>query len=370
MPVPVVVTVEDDLRRNRLTVAFRLPLTVPHLVLLVPLSLAAAVATVAGWFAALALGRLPDRIAGFLGATPGYAARVSGYLMFLTDRYPPFAWHDTAHPVRVRLPAAGPLNRWAVLFRPVLTVPVAVVQALVAAGWCVSSVVIWLTVLATGRIPRPAFLATLAALRYAMRYDAYTTLRVPTYPWGLFGDQAAATDDDSPGAGRHGAPLRLGPAASALLAGFLLLGAAAEAVAVAVPSSTGAGTSRSTLLDALDAAHATLGRSIDRFQSEAKTCRSAPEQLPCIQAADARLASAFRDFDSRTFPLDYPDSAVAPAQHLDDVTVQLADALDQLSSAGSATAYATISRQRQVAALGDRFDQAYDTLVATLRGTG
>ena len=57
---PVAVTLgDDDLRRSRLAVFFRLLLALPHLVWLVLWSVAALVVIVVGWFAALAVGRLP-----------------------------------------------------------------------------------------------------------------------------------------------------------------------------------------------------------------------------------------------------------------------------------------------------------------------
>ena len=52
--------------QNRLTVFFRALLLIPHFIVLFVLSIVAFFATVAGWFAALVLGRLPDPIAEFL----------------------------------------------------------------------------------------------------------------------------------------------------------------------------------------------------------------------------------------------------------------------------------------------------------------
>src|SRR5690349_6413642 len=52
--------------RNRLTVAFRIILVIPHLIVLVFLGFAAAVVTLISWFAVLFTGRWPDGMRGFV----------------------------------------------------------------------------------------------------------------------------------------------------------------------------------------------------------------------------------------------------------------------------------------------------------------
>src|SRR6185437_6840283 len=56
---PISMRVSDPLRRSRLTVFFRLPLTFPHLVWLTLWSVAAFFAAVASWLATLARGTSP-----------------------------------------------------------------------------------------------------------------------------------------------------------------------------------------------------------------------------------------------------------------------------------------------------------------------
>ena len=62
-PVEVLIDFGEPMRQSRVTVAFRALLTVPHLVVLIVLGLISVLLAIIGWFAALALGRLPRWIA-------------------------------------------------------------------------------------------------------------------------------------------------------------------------------------------------------------------------------------------------------------------------------------------------------------------
>src|SRR5215475_2007759 len=189
-PVPPVLLVERAERRNRLAVAFRLLLLLPQVIVLWVLALVGLFVLVAGWFAALALGRLPEPIARYLCRFIGYTTRVYAYGMLLTDQYPPFGFSAQDYPVKIEL-APGRLNRLAVLFRLFLAIPASVVANVALYGWTVASFVIWLVALVAGRVPAPLFDATTAVLRYNMRYYAYNWLVTAAYPWGLFGDRPA-----------------------------------------------------------------------------------------------------------------------------------------------------------------------------------
>jgi Domain of unknown function (DUF4389) len=183
-PVQPALVVERVERRGRLSVAFRLLLVLPQVVVLYVLLLVGLVAVVVGWFAALVLGRLPEPIARYLCHLTRYTTRVYAYSWLLTDRYPPFRFSAQGYPVQVEL-APGRLNRLAVLFRLFLAIPASILAGLVVAGWSVAAFVIWLLVLVAGRVPGSLFDATTAVLRYNMRTTAYTWLVTAAYPWGL-----------------------------------------------------------------------------------------------------------------------------------------------------------------------------------------
>jgi hypothetical protein len=77
--------------RNRLTVAFRIILVIPHLIVLAVLGLAAFVAVVIAFFAVLFTGRWPDGLRTFVVGVIRWATRVNAYFLLLTDEYPPFS---------------------------------------------------------------------------------------------------------------------------------------------------------------------------------------------------------------------------------------------------------------------------------------
>ncbi|MGH3264661.1 MAG: DUF4389 domain-containing protein, partial [Trebonia sp.] len=191
-PGPVRVAIAAPAPQRRATVAFRAILAVPHLVVLEVLAIVALVVMVLGWFGALVLGRLPGFAAGYLSGYLRLSARVSAYLLLLTGQYPPFAFDDDAYPVRVAV-GAGRLRRPAVLFRFVLSVPAAIVSALLGFGTLILVVFAgWPTALITGKLPGPLHQALASALRYNLRATGYLSLLTDTYPAGLFGDPPVA----------------------------------------------------------------------------------------------------------------------------------------------------------------------------------
>ncbi|WP_329285112.1 DUF4389 domain-containing protein [Streptomyces sp. NBC_00691] len=209
-------------QQRRWTVLLRWLLLLPQFVVVALLSFVAFFVTIAGWFSALVLGRLPDPIASFLGSVLAYQTRVSAGAALLVDRYPPFAFDAPDYPVRIEL-RATPLNRLAVLFRLFLMIPAAVVSSLAQSGWFAVSWVFWLIGIILGRLPEPVFGATAAVVRYRMRLAAYAMMLTPVYPKGLLGDAPEAASQPAYSATR---PLRLGTGAQVLVWLFLLLGLA------------------------------------------------------------------------------------------------------------------------------------------------
>jgi len=55
---PIGLIVDDDLRRNRLTVFFRLLLAIPQLIWLAVWGIAVAILVIVGWFAAVFIGQI------------------------------------------------------------------------------------------------------------------------------------------------------------------------------------------------------------------------------------------------------------------------------------------------------------------------
>lgn len=221
--------------QNRLTVAFRLVLVIPQLVVMACLAIAAMVVQILGWFAALVMGRLPSWAQRYLCAYLAYNTRVNAYRYLLVDRYPPFhlAYDVPNYPVRIEV-HPGRLNRLSVLFRAVLAIPAMMVAVVLGTGWELCAFFLWLAVLVTGRTPLPMFGAVASVLRYGLRFLSYVMLLTSAYPRGVRGDAPAATaranqtTDEASAETRFGRggtrPLRLTNGARRLLIVFVVLG--------------------------------------------------------------------------------------------------------------------------------------------------
>ncbi|MQY02674.1 DUF4389 domain-containing protein [Actinomadura macrotermitis] len=209
---------EGPAEQSRATVFFRVLLAIPHFIVLIFVAIAANLALIAGWFAALFTGRLPQGIADFLTGYLAWSTRLNSYVYLMIDDYPPFSLEAHAYPVRIEV-RPGELNRLAVLFRIFLMIPAVIVLNVVASGWAFAGFVIWLVVLVKGRMPQALFEATAAVLRYTTRFGAYGMMLSSAYPKGLFGDEEGSGPRVT-----STRPLVLGPPARNLVILFIVLG--------------------------------------------------------------------------------------------------------------------------------------------------
>lgn len=77
--------------RNRLTVAFRVFLALPHIIVLWLLGFAWGFATLVAWVSILFTGRYPEGLYRFAVGMLRWNTRVEAYLLLLHDEYPPFS---------------------------------------------------------------------------------------------------------------------------------------------------------------------------------------------------------------------------------------------------------------------------------------
>lgn len=77
--------------RNRLTVAFRIILAIPHLIVLTFLGIAWGITSIIAWFAILFTGRFPEGLSRFGVGVLQWNIRVEAYVLLLHDEYPPFS---------------------------------------------------------------------------------------------------------------------------------------------------------------------------------------------------------------------------------------------------------------------------------------
>jgi hypothetical protein len=82
---------QRDAPRNRVSVAFRIILVIPHLIAIALLGIAWGMTSVIAWFAILFTGRFPEGLYRFGVGVLQWNIRVEAYLLLLHDDYPPFS---------------------------------------------------------------------------------------------------------------------------------------------------------------------------------------------------------------------------------------------------------------------------------------
>jgi hypothetical protein len=201
---PFTVTVEPLLKnRNRLTVAFRLILAIPHLIIVGGIGLGAAysnsgssvswggetgllglvavILSIISWFTLVIAGQHILGIRQFTHFYLRWRVRALAYEMLLEDRYPPFGDADYPATIAVTDPA-GPRDRLTIGLRLILGIPHFIVLFFLVFGWWLTALVSWLLILFTGEYPSGLYEFGVGVLRWLLRVEAYMLLMVDEYP--------------------------------------------------------------------------------------------------------------------------------------------------------------------------------------------
>jgi len=203
---PVRISIEDDLSRTRLTVFFRLLITIPHFIWLFLWGIAAFFALIANWFATLVRGTPPPSLHGFLSRYVRYTTRVYAFLYLAADPFPDFDGDPARrYPVDLELPPPEPQRRAVTFFRLFLAIPAFVMATTLLGGgggsasgrsrggrvWnasangglgAISAFFGWFASLARGRMPRGLRDATVWGIGYNAQVYAYLALITDRYP--------------------------------------------------------------------------------------------------------------------------------------------------------------------------------------------
>lgn len=178
---PVHLRVDDDLSRSRLTVFFRVLLTIPHVLVLALFVLVAVVLLLVGWIVALFAGRVPDGIHNLLARTLRYSTHVTAYVYLLADPFPPFGGRE-AYAVDLEVDSPEPQSRLTVLFRAFLAIPALIIASVLGNLLGVLGFLGWFVCLALGRMPEGMRNLGAFCLRYSMQTYAYLFLLTKRYP--------------------------------------------------------------------------------------------------------------------------------------------------------------------------------------------
>ncbi len=180
---PVRLNVEDDLRRSRLTVFFRLLLALPHFVWITLWWVAATLAVIAAWIVALIIGRPPAALHRFLSAFVRYASHLTAYAALTANPFPGFTGAAGSYPVDPDLPPPERQRRLVTLFRLFLAFPALAVSGALGVILLFGAFLGWFVSLALGRMPRSLRDAQAYSLRYSAQVSAYLLLVTDRYPY-------------------------------------------------------------------------------------------------------------------------------------------------------------------------------------------
>ncbi len=195
---PIRLTIDDDLRRSRLTVFFRLLLALPHIVFFFAWTTAVQSAVVLAWFWTLVTGVLPEFLHRFLTSWIRYGFHLGAYLHLVASPFPGFLG-ASGYSVDLILPAQPERQRrLTIFFRGFLALPALLVAAVLAgfanggptlswltfgAGLAGTVALLgWFVALALGRMPQGMRDLGAYSLGYGAQAFAYLFLVTGKYP--------------------------------------------------------------------------------------------------------------------------------------------------------------------------------------------
>jgi hypothetical protein len=178
---PINLLVTDDLRRNRLTVFFRLFLAIPHYIWLTLWSFAVALVVIVAWVVGLVAGRVPEGLHSFMAAYARYYTHLDAYLWIAADPYPGFTG-SPGYPVDVEIAPAAAQNRLTIFFRLLLAIPAAIVMNVLQNVAWVVAILAWFYALFTGQASKGMRDLQAYCLRYQAQTLGYLLLLTERYP--------------------------------------------------------------------------------------------------------------------------------------------------------------------------------------------
>jgi hypothetical protein len=180
---PIRMRVDDDLRRSRLTVFFRLLLAIPHFVWLSIWGFAAFAVAIINWLVTLIAGKSPNALHRFLAAYVRYQAHVYAYLFVIANPFPGFTGTEGTYPIDLEIDPPERQNRWKTLFRSILALPAFLLAYPLSFLVGFVAVFLWFCGLFLGRAPEGLRNLGAYILRYFAQMYGYFYLLTDRYPY-------------------------------------------------------------------------------------------------------------------------------------------------------------------------------------------
>ncbi len=175
--------------RNRTTVAFRIILAIPHLIVASLWRELCELLAVIQWFIVVFTGKRNPGIWNLQQSYLYYNCRVIGYVTLLYDQYPAFGTDPGPVPVRSEILFEESADRLTTGLRLIWAIPAAIIGAVVGIGAYVVMIISWFAIVITGKQSRGMWDFILKVLRFAFQLESYLLLMTDTYP--KFGEGAS-----------------------------------------------------------------------------------------------------------------------------------------------------------------------------------
>jgi hypothetical protein len=171
-----------DLRRSRVTVFFRLLLSVPHLIWLTLWGTVVFFAGIAQWFVTLFRGTPASPLHRFISAYIRYSIHVFAFLLLVANPFPGFTGKPGMYPLDLEVEGPQRQNRWKTGFRLLLAIPALLVNAVLSGALFSAAFLTWFYALVKGSAPWGLRNLSAYALRYSAQTNAYFYLVTDVYP--------------------------------------------------------------------------------------------------------------------------------------------------------------------------------------------
>jgi hypothetical protein len=173
---------------NRWRPLFQWLIAIPHFLVLWVLGVLASVCLFVSFFTVIFTKTIPEQLFGIIVMTYRYSWRVTSYVLWMREEYPPFDF--TAPPADNRMDPAtlleidhpGELMRWGPLYKWFLAIPHLVVVWLLGIGAIFVAIWAFFAVLFTGRYPPGARDYLVGLQRWTLRVQAYAGFLRDEYP--------------------------------------------------------------------------------------------------------------------------------------------------------------------------------------------
>jgi hypothetical protein len=179
---PIGLIVNDDLKRNRLTVFFRFLLAIPQEIVIGLWGIVVYIAVIVAWFAALFTGRVPDGLHEFIARFLRASTHLNAYIFLLADPWPPFGGSPGTYPVDLRIDPPAKQSRLTVFFRTLLAIPAFVLSYVFRIVNSIVAFFGWFVCLVLGRMPQGMRDLSAWMLQFELQTYGYVMLLTGRYP--------------------------------------------------------------------------------------------------------------------------------------------------------------------------------------------